>query len=466
MSILHQVCFQIQAGGIMGLKILIKGAGDLATGVAAELKERGHQIVMTEIEVPLSVRRQVSCSRAVYEKKVRIEQHEAVLVKNREEIETAWKSGQIAVIIDPEAKIREIVKPDVVVDGIMAKKNLGTSIEDASCVIALGPGFTAGEDCHAVIETKRGETLGCPIYQGSAIPNTGVPGMIGGYAIERLIKAAGAGKMKPVANIADAVKKGDLLAYTGEKPVYAAIDGIIRGMLQEGVQVEEGMKIGDVDPRTDVSLVYQISDKARKIGQGVAEAIREIAFQRFGMVFLAAGKSSRYGENKLLAERNKKPMYRYLLDQMKSFPMCKKVVVSRFEEILEYARANGMLTAENEIPEAGISFSLQMGLRKLQKEQTDLQGVLFSVCDQPDLKAETIERILEKAFQNPRKIICAGTEGQMGNPVIMDQVYFEELLELEGDVGGRQVIKKHPDQVLICETEKVELKDIDRITDW
>ena len=185
----------------MALRILIRGAGDLATGVAAELKERGHQIVMTEIAIPLTVRRQVACSRAVYEKKAVIETHTAVLVQNETEIKAALGKNQIAVLVDPEGEIRTRMHFDVIVDAIMAKKNLGTSMADGPCVIALGPGFAAGKDCHAVIETKRGVTLGQPIYQGSAIPNTGVPGMIGGYAIERLIKASADGVMEPVAEI-------------------------------------------------------------------------------------------------------------------------------------------------------------------------------------------------------------------------------------------------------------------------
>lgn len=448
----------------MALKILIKGAGDLATGVAAELKEQGHQIIMTEIAVPLTVRRQVACSRAVYEKEAVIENHKAVLAATAAEAETILQEGNIAVLVDPDAEIGKSMHPDVIVDAIMAKKNLGTTKEDADCVIALGPGFTAGQDCHAVIETKRGNALGEPIYEGSAIPNTGVPGMIGGYAIERLIKAAGKGRMCPIAQIGDIVKKGDLLAVTGGEPVYAAIDGIVRGMLQEGVEVEKGMKIGDVDPRTDSTLVHQISDKARKIGRGAVKAIRTLCFAKYGMVFLAAGKSSRYGEtqeNKLLAQKNGKPMYRYLLDQMQLYPMCSQAVVSGIPEILEYAEQHAMLAVENQEPEKGISLSLQKGLEACEKAVENLQGVIFAVCDQPNLKAETIERILELAIQNPGKIICAGNKTHSGNPVLLDRCFFKELYELTGDVGGRQVIKKHPDQVILCETSEAELRDID-----
>ncbi len=451
----------------MALRILIRGAGDLATGVAAELKERGHQIVMTEIAVPLTVRRQVACSRAVYEGKAVIEEHTALLVHDAAEAEAALQNGQIAVLVDPEGEIRNRMHFDVIVDAIMAKKNLGTSISDGSCVIALGPGFTAGRDCHAVIETKRGVTLGKPIYEGRAIPNTGVPGMIGGYAIERLIKASADGVMEPVADIGDVVRKGDLLAVTGGQPVHALIDGIIRGMLQAGVEVTKGMKIGDVDPRTDPSLVHLISDKARKIGRGVAEAIRTILYAKYGMVFLAAGKSSRYGsaqENKLLAEKNGKPMFRYLLDQMEVFPMCTRSVVSRLPEILDYAEAHGMLAVENQEPEKGISLSLKLGMERCLQQNPQLQGILFVVCDQPGLKVQTIEQILEMAVQNPGKIICAGKNGEPGNPVLLDKAFFAELMQLEGDTGGKQVVRRHPAQVLLVETTEEELQDIDEKT--
>lgn len=451
----------------MALRILIRGAGDLATGVAAELKERGHQIVMTEIAIPLTVRRQVACSRAVYEKKAVIETHTAVLVQNETEIKAALGKNQIAVLVDPEGKIRTRMHFDVIVDAIMAKKNLGTSMADGPCVIALGPGFTAGKDCHAVIETKRGVTLGQPIYQGSAIPNTGVPGMIGGYAIERLIKASADGVMEPVAEIGEVVRKGDLLAVTGGYPVYAQIDGIVRGMLQSNVNVTKGMKIGDVDPRMEPSLVHLISDKARKIGRGVAEAIRTICYSQYGLVFLAAGKSSRYGdpqENKLLSEKNGKPMFRYLLDQMRIYPMCTRVVVSGHTEILEYARQHGMLAAENQNPEKGIARSLQMGLDVCCRQNPKLQGVLFAVCDQPGLKAETIEQMLEMAVKNPGKMICAGTKVKLGNPVLLDRVFFQELKELEGDIGGKQVVRRHPEQVMLLETAPEELQDIDEKT--
>ena len=182
------------------------------------------------------------------------------------------------------------------------------------------------------------------------------------------------------------------------------------------------------------------------------------------MVFLAAGKSSRYGEvneNKLLAEKDGKPMYRYLLDQMKAYPMCTKVAVSGEGEILEYARNHGWQAEENRNPEKGISRSLQLGLAVCQREAKKLQGVLFAVCDQPGLRAETIEHMMELAWKNPGKIICAGTNEKLGNPVLLDKLYFPELMDITGDVGGKQVVKRHLDQVILLKTSEAELKDID-----
>jgi len=227
------------------MKILIRGAGDLATGIAAELWERGHQILMTDVAIPLTVRREVAFSRAVYEEHAVVEGMEAVLAENFEEAETIMATRKIAVMVDEKAEVRKEYLPDVLVDGIMAKKNLGTRISDAPLVIGIGPGFTAAGDCHFVIETQRGEHLG----------------------------ASADGIMHPVARIGDVVKKGQIVARCGDEPVYARLHGIVRGMLQEGVPVKKGLKIGDVDARIEGKLCYTISDKARKIGNGVAEAI-------------------------------------------------------------------------------------------------------------------------------------------------------------------------------------------------
>lgn len=255
------------------MKVLIKGAGDLASGIGARLFRCGFEIVMTDIEVPTTVRRTVAFSPAVYQGSMKVENITGVLCRDLEEIGRAHQAGQIAVVVDEEAWVCQNWKPDVVVDAILAKVNLGTEITDADMVIGVGPGFTAGVDCHCVVETKRGHNLGRCIWSGSAVPNTGVPGMIGGYDKERIIRATADGVFKGTVSIGDLVKLGDLVGYSGDSPIYAQVGGVVRGLLQDGVMVKTGMKSGDVDPRGNVENCFTISDKATAIGGGVAEGI-------------------------------------------------------------------------------------------------------------------------------------------------------------------------------------------------
>ena len=208
--------------------ILIKGAGDLATGIGWRLRRAGFNVIMTEIEQPLTVRLTVSYSQAVYCGRVEIEGITGVLVHRLAEAKAILAQGKIAVIVDPKADIAAEYKPDVIVDAIMAKRNIGTERDDAPLVIAVGPGFCAGRDCDFVIETKRGHFLGRVIEEGPAIPNTGVPGNIGGYTTERIIRAVKEGVFHPAAKIGDSVKKGDIVAYVDDAPVYALLDGIVK----------------------------------------------------------------------------------------------------------------------------------------------------------------------------------------------------------------------------------------------
>jgi xanthine dehydrogenase accessory factor len=253
--------------------VIIKGAGDLASGIALRLRHAGFDIAMTEIAAPLAVRRTVCFSRAVNEGTAKVEDVSAVLVKDEAGMRQAIAEKQIAVFIDPAAVIVRQLKPGVLVDAIMAKKNTGTAINDAPIVIAVGPGFMAGVDCHAVIETKRGHTLGRVITKGNALPNTGVPGEIGGYTTERLLRAGEDGMFEAKASIGDLVKKGDLVAVVRGVPVYAQIDGILRGLLPTGILVVKGMKAGDIDPRCERSHCFTVSDKALAIAGGVLEGI-------------------------------------------------------------------------------------------------------------------------------------------------------------------------------------------------
>ena len=262
--------------------VWIKGAGDLASGIALRLMHSGFRIMMTDLPEPTSVRRTVCFSEAIRLGRCRVEDVCAVRANDVSTIRNLLGSAQqpqtaIPVIPDPEGTLAASFHPDVIVDAIIAKKNLGTKITDAPIVIGVGPGFTAGSDCHAVIETKRGHTLGRVIRDGSAIPNTGIPGNIGGFAAERVFRASADGIFHPENDFGDLVHPNDEIAYvetsSGNVPVYAAINGMIRGMLPDGLPVTKGMKAGDIDPR-GASVDYRtVSDKALAIAGGVLEAI-------------------------------------------------------------------------------------------------------------------------------------------------------------------------------------------------
>lgn len=459
------------------MKILIKGAGDLATGIASRLYHSGHTILMTELPEPLTVRRSVAFSRAVYEKEAKVEDMLGILAHSYKEIRQIQESGNIAVYVDAHAEIEKQYCPDVVIDAILAKRNLGTRIDEAPFVIGAGPGFTAGEDCHCVVETKRGHTLGNIIWRGSAIPNTGVPGNIGGYTTERLIRASAAGKVKPAVQIGDYVEKGQVVAETGGKPVYAQMSGIVRGMLQADAEVTENLKIGDIDARCEKGHCYTISDKARAIGGGVLEAVMtyERMKNRYAVVVLAAGIGARFGGDKLTAELDGVPLYRRMLEKLSGFSGFPRVLVTGSEVIKEEAERYGVRVVENKKPELGISHSLKLGLEACLKENKEIRGILFSVCDQPYLQFSTMFGLIRSGMLHPGSIICTGTampdtgDGkenvQSGNPVFWDKKYFPELMSLTGDVGGKQVMKRHKEDVLILETDREELRDIDRKED-
>ena len=253
--------------------VLIKGAGDLATGVAYRLYRAGYSIVMTDIEQPTAVRRTVAFCQCIYDGTATVEGVTSRRVETVEEVKTCLERGEIPVLVDPEAAIRTQMPFDAEVDAILAKYNVNTRIDDAPIVLALGPGFTAGVDCHGVIETKRGHYLGRLILEGSAIPNTGVPGDVGGYTTQRIIRACRDGIFHPVAHIGDMVAEGDVVATVDGEPVYALMPGTVRGMLPDGLRVKQGMKSGDIDPRCEYNHCFTISDKARAIGGGVLEGL-------------------------------------------------------------------------------------------------------------------------------------------------------------------------------------------------
>lgn len=262
------------------MKILIKGAGDLASGVAHRLHNSGFKLLMTDLDKPTVIRRTVSFAQAIFDGETVVGGVKAVRADKLENAYRVMDQGQIAVIVDPEAACIKEYQPDVVIDSILAKRNLNTSLKDAPVVIALGPGFYAGKDCHAVVETKRGHNLGVIYYEGAAIPDTGTPGEIGGESIRRLLKAPVAGVFKQVGKIGELVRAGDLIAYCGETPLYTEISGCLRGLLSEGLAVCERMKVGDVDPRGEVEYCFTISDKARALGGSVLEAMLCLALTK------------------------------------------------------------------------------------------------------------------------------------------------------------------------------------------
>ena len=262
--------------------IFIKGAGDLATGVAWRLHNCGFQVVMTDIARPTAVRCTVAFSRAVYEGAAEIEGVTARLARDPADALRITGEGEIAVLVDPEASAIETLRPPVVIDAVLAKRNLGTRITDAPVVIALGPGFTAGADCHAVVETMRGHTLGRVIYFGSALPNTNIPGLIGGFAGERVLRAPCDGIFTAVHRIGDTVEEGETIGFVEGQPMKCTISGVLRGVLDDGVPVKKGMKSGDVDPRCKPEYCTTISDKALAVGGGVVEAVLYLSAKQQG----------------------------------------------------------------------------------------------------------------------------------------------------------------------------------------
>jgi xanthine dehydrogenase accessory factor len=256
----------------MNNSVFIKGAGDLASGVAYVFKKEGYSVVMTEVEQPACVRRMVSFAEAVYEGEMCVQGVWGRLAASFEQAKQIMEKGDIAVLVDPQAETVEKFYPQVLIDATMAKKNLGTKMNDANIVIALGPGFEAGKDVHAVIETQRGPNLGKPIYHGMAAPNTGIPGNVLGFTIQRVLRAPGDGVFHTLVKIGDLVEKGDTVALVNELPVNTEIGGVVRGLLKDGLTVHKGMKVGDIHPEKNSEVCYSITDKALAVGRGALEA--------------------------------------------------------------------------------------------------------------------------------------------------------------------------------------------------
>ena len=262
--------------GTADITVCVKGGGDIATGVAWRLHQCGFKVLITEIREPMAVRRKVSFCEAVYDGRAVVEGVEAALIEKAEDVPPLWDQGKIPVLVDPDCEIRHTIRPDVVVDAILAKRNKGTSIDDAPLVIALGPGFEAGKDAHFVVETNRGHNLGRLIISGTAEPNTGIPGPVQGFTTERVLRAPVDGEWKNNLDIGDAVKKGDVVGSVNRVALEAQIDGVIRGLIRSGVDVRKGLKLGDIDPRGNREFCFTISEKSRALGGTVLEAILRV----------------------------------------------------------------------------------------------------------------------------------------------------------------------------------------------
>jgi xanthine dehydrogenase accessory factor len=255
----------------------IKGAGEMASAVAWRLfMANFSNLFMMEIRQPSAIRRGVSFSEAIFEINKTVENVNAVAVSRVEEIRFAWEKKSIPVLVDPHWEAVRRIKPEVLVDAILGKENFGTRISDAPLVIGLGPGFTAGMDVHMAIETHRGHDLGRIITSGSAQPNNGIPGAIGGYTTERVIRSPADGIFHSDRKIGDFVKAGDIIGSVSGFEIKASIEGILRGLIRPETVVTKQMKIGDIDPRNNEKHCHTISDKARAISGSVLEGILRI----------------------------------------------------------------------------------------------------------------------------------------------------------------------------------------------
>ena len=265
--------------------IVVRGGGDLATGTIYKLRKCGFPVLVLETGAPSAIRRNVAFSEAVYQGSQQVEDMTCRLASSLEQARQWLDENQLVLLVDPAGEAIARLKPMAVVDAILAKKNLGTHREMAPITVALGPGFTAGVDVDAVVETKRGHNLGRVLWQGTAAPNTGIPGVIAGYGKERVIHSPAEGILRNVCKITDTVRRGQVIAAVetaaGTVPVEATLDGLLRGLIRDGYPVTKGFKIADIDPRVEeYQNCFTISDKARCIAGGVLEAIIQLKGER------------------------------------------------------------------------------------------------------------------------------------------------------------------------------------------
>jgi xanthine dehydrogenase accessory factor len=257
-------------------RILIRGGGDLATGVAYRLWRVGFGVVIAEVAQPLAVRRLVALAEAVYAGSIDVEGMRGVRIDKPDGIQNTLDTGSIPVIVDPDASLLSSDDWIALIDGRMRKRPPELPMSAAPFVIGLGPGFTAGKDCHAVVETNRGHHMGRVYWQGAAEADTGVPEPVQGFDVDRVLRAPADGVMQAVIELAERVSQGGIVATVDGHPVRAPFDGVLRGLIHDGVSVSEGMKIGDLDPRGNPDYCMQISDKSLAVGGGVLEALLSV----------------------------------------------------------------------------------------------------------------------------------------------------------------------------------------------
>ncbi|MBU5482356.1 selenium-dependent molybdenum cofactor biosynthesis protein YqeB [Blautia sp. MSJ-19] len=254
--------------------LIVRGGGDLASGVIHRLYKCGYRVLVLECRKPSAIRRKVSFGEAVFDGTSSVENVTGRLIGDVSECQKVWDAGEIPVLVDETGEVVKELKPDALIDAILAKKNLGTTRAMAPLTVALGPGFEAGKDVDFVIETQRGHNLGRVISKGAATPNTGIPGVIAGYGKERVIHSPAAGIMHNRSQIGDIVEKNQVIAMVDDTPVYASLTGVLRGIIRDGYEVPKGMKIADIDPRKEQKKNCDtISDKARCIAGSVVEVL-------------------------------------------------------------------------------------------------------------------------------------------------------------------------------------------------
>jgi xanthine dehydrogenase accessory factor len=271
----------MKAKGLSELRICVRGGGDIASGVCWRLRRCGFRVVILEAAQPMAVRRRVAFCEAVYDGRAEVQGMEAVRIDRAGQAESVCEQGRIPVLVDPLFESRAVLRPDVIVDAILAKRNTGTSIRDAPLVIALGPGFEVGRDAHFIVETNRGHNLGRLLTSGSAEPNTGVPGPVLGITSDRVLRSPADGTWRASKDIGDPADPGDVIGSVSGLAVRAAVGGVVRGLVRPGIRVTKGLKIGDIDPRGDPEYCATISEKALAVAGGVIEGILRVYLAPF-----------------------------------------------------------------------------------------------------------------------------------------------------------------------------------------